>query len=96
MAPIWASVSGFPPDSARAAFSAVRHFGLMLYALTLVAALAGLVALVPLIVWAGTGSWRHALHALREYLSIIVVAVLLVGGLALLITLAGIIDSPVQ
>lgn len=33
---------------------------------TILACLA-LVALVPLIVWAGSGSWRHGLHALKEY-----------------------------
>ena len=33
-----------------------------------VLALACLVALVPLIVWAGSGSWRHAAHATKEYL----------------------------
>lgn len=33
---------------------------------TILACLA-LIAIVPLMVWAGSGSWRHALHALREY-----------------------------
>jgi len=38
-------------------------------------------SLVPLIVWAGSGSWRHALHALREYL--IAMAVICVPALVL-------------
>jgi hypothetical protein len=39
----------------------------MVYALKLAAGLLVLFALVPLCVWAGTGSWRHALHASKEY-----------------------------
>jgi hypothetical protein len=31
------------------------------------AVILGMVAIVPLMVWGGTGSWRHALHALKEY-----------------------------
>lgn len=52
-----------------------------------VAAIAALVLLVPLFVWASTGRWRHAVHALREYLetmAFIVVPVLLLVGFQLL------------
>lgn len=35
-----------------------------------VATVAGLFLLVPLIVWAGSGSWRHAWYALKQYLGI--------------------------
>lgn len=34
------------------------------------ATIAAMVMLVPLIVWGGTGDWRHALHALKEYLRV--------------------------
>lgn len=39
-----------------------------------------LVAIVPLMVLGGTGSWRNAWTALREYVQI-------VGGLALFVTI---------
>lgn len=34
------------------------------------ATIAAMVMIVPLIVWGGTGDWRHALHALKEYLRV--------------------------
>jgi hypothetical protein len=40
---------------------------------------AALVALVPLIVWAATGSLRHALYALKQYTSILA-GFVVVGG----------------
>lgn len=43
-----------------------------------------LIALVPLMVWGGTGSWRHALHALRQYAGILAGFVVVGGGLGLL------------
>jgi hypothetical protein len=52
----------------------------MIQFLKVLAACAALVLLVPLFVWGATGSWRHALHALREYgvaMSVICVPVLL-------------------
>lgn len=39
----------------------------MLTAAKTVLAMLALVAIVPLFVLGETGSWRHALHALREY-----------------------------
>ena len=42
-----------------------------------------LVAIVPLMVWGGTGSWRHALHALRQYAGILIGFVVVGGGLGL-------------
>ncbi|HNG16571.1 hypothetical protein [Accumulibacter sp.] len=39
----------------------------MLRAAKTVLAIIALVAIVPLFVLGATGSWRHALHALREY-----------------------------
>lgn len=47
-----------------------------------------LFAIVPLMVWGGTGSWRHALHALRVYLQIIGGLALLGGGLGLVMAVA--------
>jgi hypothetical protein len=41
-------------------------------------------AIVPLMVWGGTGSWRHALHALRQYAGILLGFVVVGGGLGLL------------
>lgn len=51
-----------------------------------------MVAIVPLMVWGGTGDWRHALHALKEYASIIVGAFVLVGGFALIVSCTELID----
>ncbi|QAZ38424.1 hypothetical protein C1M51_02750 [Methylibium sp. Pch-M] len=56
---------------------------MLLTSLKTFAALAALVAIIPLMVWAGSGSWRHALHATKEYLlsmGVIVVPVLLLVG----------------
>lgn len=52
----------------------------------------GMLSIIPLMVWGGSGDWRQALRALREYLQIALGAVVLVGGLALLVTLAEVID----
>lgn len=49
--------------------------------------------IVPLMVWGGSGSWRRALGALRTYWLIMGGAFLLVGGLALLVSLLEFIDS---
>jgi hypothetical protein len=52
------------------------------------AACAALFAIVPLMVWGGTGSVRHALHALKVYLQIIGGIALLGGGLGLVLAFA--------
>lgn len=43
-----------------------------------------MIAIVPLMVWGGTGSWRHALHALRQYAGILIGFAVVGGGLGLL------------
>jgi ABC-type antimicrobial peptide transport system permease subunit len=55
--------------------------------LIFVATCLGLIAIVPLMVWGGTGSWRHALHALKQYAGILVGFVVVGGGLALVMVL---------
>lgn len=50
--------------------------------------IAVMVMIVPLIVWAGTGDWRHALHALRSYLKIMGTIVLIAGGVGVAIAIA--------
>ena len=47
-----------------------------------------MVAIIPLMVWGGSGDWRYALTALREYLQIMVGGALIVGGLAVVVILA--------
>lgn len=47
------------------------------------ATIAGLFAIVPVMVWGGTGSWRHALHAFKVYLQIMVGLAAVGGGLGL-------------
>jgi hypothetical protein len=56
--------------------------------LLFVVTVAALIAVIPLIVWAGTSSWRHAMHALRSYLRIAAWAIVAVGGLALAVSFA--------
>lgn len=53
------------------------------YSLKLAAVIAGFIAIVPLMVWGGSGNWRHAVQALKEYASILGWAFALVGGFAL-------------
>ncbi len=52
------------------------------------AACAAMFAIVPLMVWGGTGSWRRALEALRQYLGVLGLLALAGGGLGLLMALA--------
>lgn len=47
---------------------------------------AGLIAILPLMVRIGGGSWRHALHALRQYVGILLCFVI-VGAVLGLYTL---------
>lgn len=58
-----------------------------------IGAVVGMTLLIPLMVWGGTGNWRRALGALREYWLIMGTAVTVVGGLALLVLLLEFIDS---
>jgi hypothetical protein len=60
----------------------------MLYALKLAAGLAFFFALVPLCIWAGTGSWHHALHAAKQYGQVVAVLVGLPALLALVVLVA--------
>ena len=53
-----------------------------------VAVIACLFAIVPLMVWGGTGSWRHAVHALKQYLQIMGALALVGGGLGVLMAIA--------
>lgn len=47
-----------------------------------------LFAIVPLMIWGGTGSWRHALHALKEYAGIMFGFVVVGGGFGLIMAFA--------
>lgn len=53
-----------------------------------VAGIAGLVLIVPLMVWGGTGDWRHAWSALKSYLKIMGAIVLIGGGVGVLMAFA--------
>lgn len=53
-----------------------------------VAGIAGLVLIVPLMVWGGTGDWRHALHALLSYLKIMGAFVIVGGGFGVVMAFA--------
>jgi hypothetical protein len=48
-----------------------------------------MLSIVPLYVWGATGDWRHAITAARQYLKIMGAFLLLGGGLAVLMTIAG-------
>lgn len=54
----------------------------------LLLAIAGMWAIVPLMVWAGTGNWRRALEALRQYAWVMAALMLVGGGLGLAMALA--------
>ena len=56
--------------------------------LALVGACFAMWGIVPLMVLGGTGSWRRALQALREYLMVLGILALLGGGFGLLVALA--------
>lgn len=51
------------------------------------AVIAAMVAIIPLAVWAGSGNWRHAAHALKQYLIAIGVLVVPVVVLAAITSL---------
>jgi hypothetical protein len=53
-----------------------------------VAACAAVFSIVPLMVLGGTGSWRRALEALRQYLGVLGLLALAGGGVGLLMVLA--------
>ena len=57
-------------------------------AMALAGAVAAMWAIVPLMVLAGTDSWRRALQALRQYLLVLGGLALLGGGVGLLMALA--------
>jgi hypothetical protein len=53
-----------------------------------VAGIAGMLLIVPLMVWGGTGDWRHALHALLSYLKIMGGLILVGGGFGVVMAFA--------
>lgn len=55
------------------------------------AACAAMFAIVPLMVLGGTGSWRRAWEALRQYLGVLGLLALAGGGVGLLMVLGEII-----
>jgi len=54
--------------------------------LLLLGVLGAMFSIVPLMVWGGTGDWRRALQALRQYLGVL--AVFAIGGVVGLIMVA--------
>lgn len=53
-----------------------------------VAGIGAMVLIVPLMVWGGTGDWRHAWHALRSFVLIMGAFVLIVGGFGMVMAFA--------
>jgi hypothetical protein len=51
--------------------------------------LAVMLCIVPLWIWGASGSWRHAMHAARQYWAILAVLVAVGGGLGLLMAFSG-------
>lgn len=56
--------------------------------LAFIGAVAAMWAIVPLMVLGGTGDWRRALQALRQYLMVLGGLALVGGGVGLLMALA--------
>ncbi len=61
--------------------------------LLFVGAVGAMIAIIPLMVWGGTGDWRRAVEALKSYLSIAFWAVVIFGGAGALAALLGWIDT---
>ena len=53
-----------------------------------VAGIGALVLIVPLMVWGGTGDWRHAMHALKSYMKIMGAFALIGGGIGIPMAIA--------
>lgn len=53
-----------------------------------VATIAGMILIIPLMVWGGSGDWRRGLEALRDYLMIMGGLVAIGGGFGLLMAFA--------
>ncbi len=56
----------------------------MITFLKTVAVIAAMVAIIPLAVWAGSGNWRHGVHALKQFLiamGVLVVPAALLAGI---------------
>lgn len=52
------------------------------------AVIVAMLAIVPLMVWGGSGDWRYALTALKEYLQILGILLLLGGGTGVVMAIA--------
>ena len=52
-------------------------------------AIIAMFAIVPLYIWGATGDWRQAVTAGRQYLKIMGAFLLIGGGVAVLMTIAG-------
>lgn len=61
-------------------------------ALLTIATCAALISIVPLMVLGGTGSWRRAWEALRQYAGVLAIFAVLGGGLGLVIAATVFID----
>ena len=59
--------------------------------LIVVATCSAMFAIVPLMVWGGTGDWRRALQALKQYLMVLGGLALVGGGIGLLMSLSQLI-----
>jgi hypothetical protein len=64
----------------------------LIYSLKLAGIALAMIAIIPLMVWGGSGDWRHALHALKEYAAIIGGAFVLIGGFGLMVSCSELID----
>lgn len=57
-------------------------------ALKIAAAITVMSAIIPLMVWGGSGSWRHALHAWASWAKIMGGMTLIFGGFGLLMAVS--------
>ena len=57
-------------------------------ALKLALAVAVMSAIIPLVIWGGSGSWRGALHAWASWAKIVGGAFLVVGGFGLIMAIS--------
>jgi hypothetical protein len=70
--------------------------GILYTVLKTLGAIAALTLIVPLMVWAGTGSWRRALRALREYWLIMGVMASIVCSVGMIAAALELMSAPVK
>lgn len=57
-------------------------------AIKTIAAIAAMSSIIPLMVWGGSGSWRHALYAWKSWAKVMLGFLVVGGGLGLVMAIS--------